>query len=136
MDLDGVDSRKIRQRLALEFLKQCFPGEDEDAKRQRSSMYISILIAHSNSLGFIFDNTSFFSVGEGLPNKSIIIEDIKKTYTVSCVSNIIITMDQNNKDFNNPALSQVLNVILKKVRLILWYWIFSYDILMIFDILL
>jgi hypothetical protein len=95
MDLDGADNRKIRQRLAMQYLKQVFPDDTKEHRDARAK--------------FIFDGTSFFSVGDGLPTRSYIIKDVRKEYTISCVGNIPIAIEQTNN-----TLSQVLNVILKR----------------------
>lgn len=77
------------------FLRNIFP----DASREDTNK-------------FIFDGTSFFSVGEGLPLKAVVLEDKRKSYNVSCVSHVNITL-QDSGD-NVAQLSQVLNVILKR----------------------
>jgi hypothetical protein len=64
-------------------------------------------------LEYIFDGTTFFSVDQGLPQKAVVIEDKKKSYNVSCVGHINITLDGANG--GSGQLSQALNVVLKQV---------------------
>jgi hypothetical protein len=63
-------------------------------------------------LEYIFDGTTFFSVDQGLPLKAVVIEDRTKSYNVSCVGHVNITLDGAS---NSEQLSQALNVVLKQV---------------------
>lgn len=84
---------------------------------RRYEQYDDLRVYLISRLEFIFDGTSFFSVGEGLPLKAVVLEDKRKSYNVSCVSHVNITL-QDSGD-NVAQLSQVLNVILKRVCLVL-----------------